>query len=240
MDYATYHAYFSNPDIARDFVVKFAETVHSYNPDTIILQGETGCPAQLEYAHALPNIEWTEVSQAKWDSRQMLTQFSLGVPSSVFTMVDLNYGNMMQSFGLIRMSINSIPQYKRPKFYAVQNIATILTADCRANDAVKITSCNTAEEITVVGLEKNGRTVGFFLWFGGDTPGSGMERQQVDMTVVGATLEKPVYVDLLNGKIHSLSECIQRGASFGERLRLVNVPVWDAPVLIVNRNEVLQ
>lgn len=59
-----------------------------------LLQGETGCPGQLEYGHAMSWIEWNEYSPVKWDLRQMLSQFSIGVPYSVFTMVDLNYGWM--------------------------------------------------------------------------------------------------------------------------------------------------
>lgn len=39
-----------------------------------IMQGEVGCPAQLEFAHALKGIEWSEYSQAKWDSPIMIAE----------------------------------------------------------------------------------------------------------------------------------------------------------------------
>ena len=40
-----------------------------YSKDWVVIQGEVGCPSQLEFAHALNGIEWTEYSQAKWDLR---------------------------------------------------------------------------------------------------------------------------------------------------------------------------
>ena len=40
--------------------------VKSYSGAFDIMQGESGCPSQLEYAHAMPDIKWTEYSQAKW------------------------------------------------------------------------------------------------------------------------------------------------------------------------------
>ena len=74
-----YHPYDLNPDSTY---AKHAEPlrrlVKSYSPSYDILQGEVGCPAQLEFAHALANIEWTEYSQAKWNLRRTLGDAALG------------------------------------------------------------------------------------------------------------------------------------------------------------------
>ena len=237
IDYATYHAYFDNPDLSADHALRFRETVHRYNPDVEVLQGESGCPGQLEYGHAMCFREWTEVSQAKWEARHMLTQWGIGAPSSVFTMVDLRYENMLQSFGLIRMNLLSEPQYKRPKFYVVQNIASLVIPEWTASDKVRITWSSAGRKVTIKGVEKGGKVIGYFLWFGGRVPDDSTEREFVDLVVEGAVLEKPVYVDMLTGKVHSMGQCLSRGAAIGDVLRISGLPLWDAPVLIINRNE---
>ena len=99
------------PELIVPAVKELRTDVDKYSTSIKFLQGETGCPAQLEYGHALRNLEWDEYSQAKWDLRQALTHFSMGIPYSFFTMVDLNYGWMLQSFGLVRMNGNKEAVY---------------------------------------------------------------------------------------------------------------------------------
>ena len=237
IDYATYHAYFDNPDLVCDYAVRFRGLLKSYKADAEILQGESGCPGQLEYGHALCMREWTEISQAKWEARHMLTQWGIGVPSSVFTMVDLRYENMIQSFGLIRMNLKSEPQYKRPKFHVVQNISSLVTPEWQYSDKPRIVYSSAGREVTIKGIEKAGKVIGYFLWFGSRVPDDGTEREKVDLTIAGAVLENPVYVEMLSGKVHSLGQCLSRGAAFGDKIRISGLPLWDAPVLIVNKNE---
>lgn len=237
IDYATYHAYFDNPDLSADYAIRFRETVQSYKPDIMILQGESGCPAQLEYGHALCFQEWTEVKQAKWEARHMLTQWGIGAPSSVFTMVDLRYENMLQSFGLIRMNLLSEPQYKRPKFYVVQNVTSLVTPDWKYSDKPRVTSCSSNRELTIKGIEKGGKVIGYFLWFGSRVPDDGTERELVDLTIKGAELEKPVYVDMLTGKAYSLWRNMSRGAAIDDKIRFSALPLWDAPVLVIDESE---
>ncbi len=73
----------------------------------------------LEYGHAMNYYEWSEYKQAKWDLRRMANDFRLEIMSNIFTMVDLQYENMLQSFGLIRMNLRKKVVYKRPSYYAV-------------------------------------------------------------------------------------------------------------------------
>ena len=54
-----------------------------------------------------------------------------GIPSSVFTIIDLKYPNMLQSFGLIRSNLLHEFIYKRPAYYAVQHMMSFF------DDAVK-------------------------------------------------------------------------------------------------------
>ena len=179
--------------------------------------------------------EWTEYSQVKWDLRHMLMNFSLGVPSSVFTMVDLHYKDyMIQSFGLMCTNLKSVPQYKRPKFYGVQHLTSTITSECKACNAFEFVGSSTKEAITVVGVEKNGKAKGFLIWLSGEEPNSSLVRHAIDVTLKGTVLNDPVYVDLVTGYVHEFKGVEKRF----DGMRLTQLPVWDAPVLIVERSEV--
>lgn len=236
VDYVTYHAYWPNPDTIRQSVQKLANDCKEFNPSVCLLQGESGCPAQLEYRHALPNKEWTEYSQAKWDLRHMLVNFSMGIPSSVFTMVDLDYGWMQQSFGLIRTNGIGEPVYKRPKFYAIQHITSIVRGDVRPVEKIDITNVSTSNPISKVGIERNGKTIGYFMWFSGSEPNSSLSKELINLTVWGADIANPVYVDMVSGYVHDISRNCQKLQ--GDGIKYIGLPLWDAPILVIDRSEI--
>ena len=235
LDYVTYHAYYPVPELIIPAVKQLKEDMAAFSPSIGLLQGETGAPGQLEHGHAMFQYEWNEYSQAKWDLRQALTHFSMGIPYSFFTMVDLNYGWMLQSFGLIRMNSLKTPVYKRPKFYAVQHITSVFTPDVKAVGGVEAKTA-AATEMTSFGIEKNGRKVGCALWLSGRHPLPSLDRRQMDVTVSGLELKEPVYVDMLTGTVHDLGamvECSADGTFYIKKL-----PLWDAPVLIMEKSAV--
>ncbi|MBR5700446.1 MAG: glycoside hydrolase [Bacteroidales bacterium] len=236
VDYVTYHAYWPHPERLIPIVKQLQDDIHAVNPNTVLLQGESGCPSRLDYGHAMCFREWTEYSQAKWDLRHTLMNFSLGIPSSIFTMVDLHYKDyMIQSFGLICTNLKSEPQYKRPKFYAVQHLTSTITADCKAtNEDYKLTGASTYEDITVVGVRKNDKPYGFLIWLSGEEPNSSLDRKLVDLTFKGHVLQDPVYVDLVTGYVHELKGVEKRF----DGMRLAHFPIWDAPILVVERSQV--
>lgn len=240
MDYLTYHAYWPYPELIIPAVKKLQEDLKSLAPHVQLLQGETGCPGRLEHGHAMHTIEWDEYSQAKWDLRQMLTHFGLGIPYSIFTMVDLNYGWMQQSFGLVRMQLDHKPVYKRPKFYAVQHITSLFTTELKADNSVSV-STNTNHKVSCVGISKNGKKIGCALWLSDARPTSSLTRENLSISISGIEYKDPVYVDMLDGKIYSLP-CLRAHYSKGfiteNQLILDSVPLWDSPVVIIERGAI--
>jgi hypothetical protein len=159
----------------------------------------------------------------------------MGIPYSFFTMVDLNYGWMLQSFGLIRMNSLKTPVYKRPKFYAVQHITSVFTPDVKAVGGVEAKTA-AATEMTSFGIEKNGRKVGCALWLSGRHPLPSLDRRQLDVTVSGLELKEPVYVDMLTGTVHDLGTMVECSAD--GTFCIKKLPLWDAPVLIMEKSAV--
>lgn len=235
VDYITYHAYWPIPETIAPHVRKLQEDVAGYSGGIRLLQGETGCPGQLEYGHAMHSLEWNEYSQAKWDLRSMFVHWSLGCPYSVFTMTDLNYGWMIQSFGLVRTNLNGDPVYFRPKFHAVRNVTGLITSDIAPDCSVTAVS-DCGRDIQCAGLSRSGKVIGCALWFGDTVPTGSLEREKVALEVRGLSIEKgnAVYVDMLSGNVHSIPELTETHGG----LQFEVLPMWDCPVIIIDRAEI--
>ena len=97
-----FHSYNPRPEdsIHRRFW-PIRALVKRYSPTYEVMCGESGCPGQLEFAHAMCQLEWTEYSQAKWVARRLAVNAAHGVKTSLFCMIDLQYSFMLQSFGQI-------------------------------------------------------------------------------------------------------------------------------------------
>ena len=211
-----YHPYHANPDSSYDsLALPLRALVKSYSSDYDIVQGEVGCPSQLEFAHALKNIEWTEYAQAKWDLRRAIGDAARNIPSSLFTFIDLQYTFMLQSFGLIRSNALKEPVYRRPSYFAMQNVYSYFDDDVHALGVEK-KSVN-GKELTVARFERQSCPV-FVVWFSGARPGDALEYERADLRFLGAG-ERFVWVDLMRGVIGMLDG-------------FASVPVWDAPVML--------
>lgn len=235
VDYVTYHAYWPFPERIVPHIQKLKKDCEESNPAIRVLQGESGCPAHLEFGHAMCNIEWSELSQAKWDLRHMCINFSMGIPSSVFTMVDLNYGWMVQSFGLLRTDLKGKPRYYRPKYHAVQNVTSLLTADLVSDESIKFKEADVNYPFFTVGLKKGGEKIGCLLWVAAGKPNESMERRMVNIQFDGITFKDPVYIDMMSGAVYEVSQLLRQKNSCQS---FANLPVWDSPIAIVERSYV--
>jgi hypothetical protein len=237
IDYVCFHAYYTNPDESRALISELAKVVKSYSPDIKLLQGESGCPAHLEWTHALKYLEWSEYSQAKWDARRMACDYSMGIPSSIFTFVDLKYVNMQQSFGLLRANLLGEVIYKRPAWHAVQNMAAILTADTYIDETITA-EVETNKSYLSVGLkDKDGNQRGVMLYFNGNPPTDELERVLCNVKINGMTFKDPVYVEPITGKVLQLVK--NRGCEMPGYTKFYDLPLWDAPVFIMEKEAVV-
>lgn len=235
IDKVSFHPYYPNPDNATSDILILDSLVKSYSPEIELFQGETGCPSILEVGHAMNHIEWSEYKQVKWDLRRMANDFNLNIMSNIFTMVDLRYDNMLQSFGLIRMDLQNKVLYKRPSYYGVQHMASLLTTKMQPSPiSVEHTS---TREISAVGIkDSTGIPVGAILWYSDQMPTDQLEKDLVSMTIKGLNLKDPVYVELITGRVYSLSGVVLRGGLSGGNVRMANLPMWDSPIFIIEKS----
>ena len=239
-----YHPYQPNPDLSYASAERLRAFVKGYSPKFDIMQGEVGCPAQLEFAHAMHSIEWTEYSQAKWDLRRTIGDFSRDIPCNVFTMIDLQYTFMLQSFGLVRSNTLKEFVYRRPSFYAMQNVFNLLDCDAKP-DKMDLEAPFTMNywwdarnakprQLTCSKILRKGKPLWFF-WFAQDRPGNQLGFDRVKLPVWGR-IENPVWVDMITGRVFEIPASL-----FDlEETRTVfrDLPMWDSPVLIADRSSV--
>ena len=231
IDYISFHPYFENPDDAVDGILELAELVRSYNPDIKLFMGECGCPCVLEWAHALRYHEWSEYSQAKWVARRMLNDWSLGIRSSIFTFVDLQYPNMMQSFGMLRTNLLKEVVYRRPAFYTFRNIVNVFTPGLVPDRTLEY-DCNSARELSLTGVRIGEDIAGAVMWFSDKLPSDALDFQEVDLTLKGVALAEPVLVDLITGRVYNVKR--YRGDVMAGRQKFTGLQLWDSPMLLID------
>ncbi len=228
-----YHPYTANPDVTYvvhdgdfwDWPLKprpLREFVRKYSPKFDVLQGEVGCPAQLEFAHALSNFEWTEYSQAKWDLRRAIGDAAHDIPSCVFTIIDYQYTFMLQSFGLIRSNALKEFVYRRPSWFAMRNVYALFDDDTKPV-SFKMEGKG-KDRLTSASFERFGKTFDLF-WFSGEIPSSELSFRRMDLSERVKASGPLVWVEMITGRVFELSS-------------LKDVPLWDSPVLICERDAI--
>ena len=231
VDYWAYHPYVTNPDTSYVWVEKAQKELAAYSSKYKLYQGEVGCPAILEWTHALAEYPWTEYSQAKWNLRRMAGDRVRGIPSNVFTMIDLKYTNMQQSFGMIRSNLQLDFIYKRPTFYAVQHMMSFFDSTVKAIGLLGYES-DAKRKLTVAGFEKAATPVAL-IWYSDKVPGDELAWDQVNLTIKGVAFKDPVYVEMITGKVFDLDK--SAWVSEGGNTTLTQVPVWDSPMMLAER-----
>lgn len=234
VDYVTYHPYTRNPDDSYPAVEKLSELVHSYNPEIKLFQGENGCPSQLEWGHALSYYPWTEISQAKWFMRRLVGDRVRDIITSAFTIIDLRYTNMLQSFGLLRANLLSDIMYKRPSYYGVQHLTAFFDESVEAVGIMEYNS-RAYRDMTVAGFTKENTPVAL-VWYNDRIPGDDFEWEIVDFTIQGIKFQDPVYVEIISGKVYEIDKTDWEVK--GQDSNFKKLPVWDSPMMIVERSEV--
>ena len=233
--YWIYHPYTPNPDTSYASLAEpLRKLVKSYSASYDIMQGEVGCPGQLEFAHALNGIEWTEYSQAKWNLRRTIGDAVRNIPCNVFTMIDLQYTFMLQSFGQLRSNTLKEVVYRRPSFHAMQHVFSFFDEDVHPV-AVSRQTVN-GKELTVARFERYSTPV-WVLWFSGERPGDTLAYEKGDVTLEMLGFRDPVWVDLLTGKIgmFPIGNVVRDEA---RKVTVVKgVPLWDSPVMLLSNRQ---
>lgn len=233
LDYVCYHPYLNNPDNSYEDVDRLSALVRSYSSDIKLFQGENGCPSILEFGHALKNYPWTEISQAKWFMRRMAGDKTRDIRTNIFTLIDLRYPNMLQSFGLIRSNLLHEIIYKRPSYYGVQHMVSIFDDSVVSVGKLDFES-NTMRKLAVSGFKKEGSSI-VLTWYEDQIPDDEFKWNLADITIKGVNFKDPVFVEMISGKVYEIAKSDWENKGMDVKFR--NLPVWDSVVMVAERTQ---
>ncbi len=156
------------------------------------------------------------------------------IRTSIFTIIDLQYYNMLQSFGLIRSNAQHQIIYKRPSFYGVQHMASFFDDTVEPVGELEYTS-NAYRKLTVAGFKKEGTPIAL-VWYKDPVPDDDMKWDLVTLTVKNTNFKDPIYVEMVSGKVFEINQSDWENK--GTDIVFKKLPVWDSVVMIAERSEV--
>lgn len=251
----TYHDYVYNPDANYDHVLALRRLLAVYNENTVIRQGENGCPSEPGFGRgALGNYDWTELSQAKWITRRMLGDLGHDIECSILGITDIAYNTAgpitrLNVKGLLKSDTSK--QVIRPKiaYYAVQNIASVFTDSLQRLKRLYPTYNNNApvkdDEVKYVpGSDRSLAMYGyeqvrtkkqvFTIWANETLPQNSNTLQRMNFSILNGNFEHPVVVDVLTGSVYEIPPA--NWSRQGKVYKFNSIPIYDSPVLIADQS----
>lgn len=231
-----YHGYTMNPDDAYKGVARLDSVLKKYSSKLMLRQGENGAPSAYCPGFALSKYNWSEVSQAKWDTRRMLGDLGRDIESEVFTIVDLYYRNWggegtLNVKGLIHADKTLRVMWPKMAFYSVQNVASVFDNKLdRIKDFQYKSSSNTP--LSVFGYQHKVSNLQIVtLWKNGGIPDNHFDTEEVAITVEKGNFKQPVWVDIYTGRVYEIPKAnwSKSGTTY-----TFKIPVYDSPILVAD------
>lgn len=243
-EWVIYHGYTMNPDTAYGNVEKIREVVKKYSPRLKLWQGENGTQSEWCQSGALAKYPWTELTQAKWDSRRMLGDIGHDVDSAVFTAVDLDYRttdfhNGLVRYGLIKTA-GAVEGFRvlkvKTAYYAVQNVVSVF------NDALELipdypceVTCEKSLAVFGHKIKKSGQQIVVF-WDKSNIPANPNNTVPATLKIKGGVFRNPVWVDIITGNVYEIPT--EKMVVDGDTVTFKDVPVYDAPTFITDKDAI--
>jgi len=237
----TYHGYSPNPDLSYHKIEEMRKLVWSYKPDVVFMQGENGAPSTAKPIGAMREFDWSELTQAKWDLRRMLGDHGRGIATNLFTISDIHYAPGDHMVGINTKGIlktNPDKTIERPKlaYKAAQFVFSLFDNSMSRDTVTKINTTQHQQSFFSYNHKKRGGTV-ITIWQAEDRPAETYEPKLTTITVEGGHFQKPVFADLVTGKIYELPKETWRKE--GNKYIFSNIPVTDYPMVIADASSIL-
>jgi len=159
------------------------------------------------------------------------------IETSVFTIIDIYYKPVLNTKGLIQS--DPTMEAIRPKvaYYAIQNLASIFDNDLVLKTDFKYTT-TTKESMSVCGFQDKitGNQL-VALWLDGQNVTNSFKTIPVSITFENVIFKTPVWVDLMTGSIYEIPKA--QWSRSGNNC-IFNIPLYDSPVLIAEKTNLIK
>lgn len=238
LDGISFHGYPTNPDDDFEHVARMRVMVDRVAPGVVLWQGETGAPSARQPQFALSNRDWSELSQAKWNTRRALAHIGRNIPFSQFQISDMYYQqtkrNTLNTKGLLQTNPDNSVIRPKLAYYTYQHVCSIFSDGLvPAGPLEGLESPHKTLSCFHFHHAVNGRSA-YALWDNSDKPGESKERSRISLMIPAFRIASPIYVDLISGAAYAIPEkCLRLRGSAAD---LQNIPIWDAPAVITDRS----
>jgi hypothetical protein len=252
-DTMTYHDYVYNPDGNVHQVLKLRAQLEKHDRRVRLRQGENGAPSAGGPGRgALGRYPWSELTQAKWDTRRMLGNLALDIECSIFGLVEMAYTSgpihRMNYKGILKSDASKRVIRPKTAYYAIQHVTSIFDDQLARIDPLLRT--HTIESIAAnangihIGNDRDIAVSGYrhrksgldayTLWFADNIPAEGNAVSMEQISIAGAEIADPVWVDIITGGVHQVPAANWK--KDGRILRFRDIPVYDAPIVLADRS----
>jgi hypothetical protein len=232
----TYHPYSVNPDDIYGKVAELRRLIFGYSKKITIRQGENGAPSQRGSFGAIADYDWTETRQAKWALRRLLGDLGRDIPSSYFSICDMDYGKKINYKGLLKTNADKTVDHPKQAYAAVQHLTAVFD-----NSVIRIDDFNAS--VRGNAIEARYEVFGYrtvegssiiTVWRSDKPPTDAVAYEPVTLELPVLKLVEPVWVDLRTGEVCALPKnaCERKG----ERLIIKSFPVYDSVVLLAEKS----
>ncbi|MBC7828324.1 MAG: hypothetical protein H7122_11310 [Chitinophagaceae bacterium] len=241
----SYHAYTMRPEDAYsdNKVPGLRKVIEKYSKNILLRQGENGAPSTYIPGFALDKYYWTEYTQAKYNMRRLLGDLGHDIETSVFTIIDIYYdfGNpqtsVLNTKGLIQADVTKAAIRPKVAYYAIQNLASIFDNSLELITGSGFTT--TSKESLSLYQYQHKKTKNHLvaLWLDGKMATNSFETTPVSITLDNANFKNPVWVDLMTGNVYEIPS--GRWTKTGSSIHFLDIPLYDSPVLITEKDILL-
>jgi len=240
----TLHPYTANPDGAYTKASKtwrvaeirklFAETA----PHITLRQGENGVPSRGGSGGALPEYDWSEATQGKWLLRRLMGDLGYDLPSSYFSICDMKYPERINYKGLLAVREDKTIDHVKAAYYAMQRVTAIFddTVHRIPDFAGTVTGAAEGNAYTMYGYRTDSWAKIAAIWRSSYRPGERPEIESVSATLPGMQFKRPVWVDLLGGKVFAIDASVRTEKDGATIVR--QMPGYDSVVLIAEQDAI--
>jgi hypothetical protein len=255
-DNITYHDYAYNPDANYHEVYLLRQALNKYAPNMKLRQGENGAPSEGGAGRgALWDYNWTELSQAKWDTRRMLGNLGHDIECSIFGIIEMAYTsgpiNKLNLKGIIKS--DSTKKVIRPKiaYYSMQNVTSIFDNTLERLKGLAFThniesaapienkySKSTDRSLAVYGFRnKSSKKHLYTIWMDESIPTNVNQTKLLTFTFSNGDFDNPVFVDIITGGVYEIPS--GKWSKKGNTYTFRDIPVYDGPVLIADKSLII-
>lgn len=237
IDQVVHHRHITVPEVDAP-EIELERVIDKYSPRIVVRQGEAGCPTKLSDMFAMKNQDWNELQQAKHILRRLMYDLARGKETSIFTVIDARYdidGKSVWNYkGLLASNENLEVSRVKPAYYALQNATSVFDSSLKPISRFSYEAANDTN-LFVFGFEDQYNIKqAVALWYGNRKPTISTDKKKIEIKVYGGKFDTPVWVDLRTGEVFAIPE--NKWKKNGNTYRFSEIPVYDSPVLIIDKS----